>query len=178
MENNQKTAFAEQQRKIGKIMCILMGVSLSFFLSLIGLLSSGHFEIKAWILSFVLSTALSFLIGFCLPVRKTSLAVCTSLGLKERTLPFHCMDSLISDIFYTPLITLLMVALAFMGAKRGIAEAVSHGAPADSLPQIQFLPMFLHGLLISMIAGFVLIFVLQPLFLKILLRKNLKKSAD
>lgn len=169
MENNE---VAMQMRKTGRIMNILMGLSLSFFLSLIGLAFSGHFAVKAWIVSFLASFIVSLLIGFCLPVRKAGLAICRSCGLKERTLAFHCMDSLISDIFYTPLITLLMVALAFMGAKKGIEAAIANGAPADLLPQLSFMPMFLHSLLISMIAGYILIFILQPLFLKLLLRKS------
>ena len=159
-------------RKIGLIMNVLMGVALSFFLSLTGLLASGHFEVKAWIVSFLASTVLSLLIGFCIPVRKIALLVCGKCGLKERTLPFHCMDSFVSDLIYTPLITLVMVALAFMGAKRGIEAAIAGGAPAESLPQLHFLPMYLHSLLISMVVGYILIFVLQPVFLKILVGKK------
>ncbi len=159
-------------RKIGLIMNILMGVSLSFALSLCGLVFSGHFAIKAWLLSFALSTVLSLLIGFCLPVHKIGCTLCEKLGLKERTLPFHCVDSLISDLFYTPLITLLMVALSFFGAHRSIEQAIANGASAESLPQIQFLPMFLHSLLVSLVLGYLLIFILQPLYLKILLAKT------
>ena len=158
-------------RKIGLIMNILMGVSLSFALSLCGLLFSGHFETKAWLVSFALSTIVSLLIGFCIPVHKIGCALCEKMGLKERTMPFHCVDSLVSDIFYTPIITLLMVGYAFLGAKKGIEMALANGAPAASLPQLHFMPMFGHSLLISMIIGYVLIWILQPLYLKILLAK-------
>ncbi|MBP5284423.1 MAG: hypothetical protein J6Y93_07160, partial [Treponema sp.] len=146
-----------QMRRIGLVMNILMGVTLSCALSLTGLALSGHFEVKAWLISFGASTVLSLIIGICLPVRKASLAICSKCGLKERTFSFHCLDSLVSDIFYTPLITFLMVLLAYNGAKN---------------TELKFMPMFLHSLLVSMIAGYVLIFILQPLYLKILLPKN------
>ena len=69
----------------------------------------------------------------------------------------------------TPLITLLMVALAYHGAQSGINAAIAAGAPAESLPQLHFLPMFLHSLGLSLLVGYVLIFVLQPLFLRLLI---------
>ena len=161
-----------KMRKIGLAMNILMGVSLSFFLSLTGLLASGHFELKAWLVSFGASAILSLLIGFFVPVRKIALSVCGRCGLHERTLPFHCMDSLVSDLIYTPLITLLMVALAFFGAKRGIDAAIAEGVPAQSIQAPNFFPMFAHSLLISLVVGYILIFILQPLFLRLLLGKK------
>lgn len=166
-------------RKIGLIMNVLMGVSLSCVLSLVGLLSSGRFSLGAWLLSFGASTVLSLLIGFFLPVRKTAAALGAGAGLKERSLGFHFLDSLVSDVFYTPLITLLMVFLAYKGAQRGIAAAIASGAPADSVPALHFLPMFLHSLVISMVVGYVLIFILQPLYLKMLgVGKKHKEKAQ
>ena len=162
----------EKTQKIGLIMNVLMGLSLSFALSLLGLLSSGHFEKRAWLLSFVLSALLSLLIGFFVPVRKIAFFFKEKLDLSEKSLAFHCLDSLVSDFCYTPLITLLMVSLAYVGAKRQISEAILHGASETALDSLRFFPMFFHALLISMIAGYALIFVLQPLFLKILLPKQ------
>ena len=157
-------------KKIGILMNILMGVSLSCALSLTGFGLSGHFELVPWLISFALSTVLSLIIGFCLPVRKAEAACCKKCGLQERSLGALALSSLTSDLFYTPVITLLMVALAYSGAKKGIEAALANGAPAESLPQLQFLPMFLHSLVISLIVGYVLIFILQPLYLKILTR--------
>ncbi len=174
---NPQAAMAAARRKIGIKMNILMGVSLSFALSLLGFLSSGHFALVPWLISFALSTILSLLIGFCLPVRKTAEGICKKFSLKDRSLPSLAIDSLISDIFYTPLITLLMVFIAVNGAKKSIAQAVANRAAVESIPQIQFLPIFLHSLLISMIAGYILIFVLQPLFLKCL-TKNMPTAPN
>ena len=55
--------------------------------------------------------------------------------------------------------------------KKQFAAAIANGAPADSLPQITFLQIFLPSLAVTMIAGYFLILVLQPLFLKILIKK-------
>jgi hypothetical protein len=172
MENSFNKPDAAQIRKVGICMNFMMGISLSLFLSLIGMSSSGHFEVKGWILSFIASSVLSILIGFCLPVHKTGIAICKKMGLKERTLGFHLVESLVSDIFYTPLMSFSMVGLAYFGMKKQIAAAIANGAPADSLPQITFLQMFLPGLAVTMIAGYFLILGLQPVFLKILLRKQ------
>lgn len=177
MENMNQIEMAKKMRKVGFCMNFLMGISLSFFLSLIGMAASGHFEIKGWLLSFVASCILSILIGFCLPIHKVGTFLGNKIGLKERTLPFHLFESLVSDCFYTPLLSFSMVALAYLGMKRQLAAAIANGAPADSLPQITFLQMFLPSLILTMIAGYFLIFILQPLFLKILL-KNPAPSKD
>jgi len=163
---------AKQMRKVGFCMNFLMGISLSFFLSLIGMASSGHFEVKGWLVSFAASTILSILIGFCVPIHKIGTVLGIKIGLKERTLPFHLFSSLVSDCFYTPFMSFSMVALAYLGMKKQIAAAIANGAPADSLPQITFLQMFLPGLAVTMVAGYFLILGLQPVFLKILLRKQ------
>ena len=161
----------KNMRNIGVIMNILMGVSLSCALSLTGLLASGHFAVPAWLVSFGLSTVLSLVIGFCLPVRRAAMALCRTCKQQQGSLGALLIDSLVSDLFYTPLITLLMVALAYHGAQSGINAAIAAGASVESLPQLHFLPMFLHSLGLSLLVGYVLIFVLQPLFLRLLIGK-------
>ena len=146
-------------RKIGFCMNVLMGVSLSFALSLIGILFSGHFTLSGWLISFAASTVLSLLIGFIIPVRKISTALIKKAGVKERSFAAHRLDSFISDIIYTPFITFAMVFIAYK-------NAVSHGA------QFSFVPMYFHSLAISLLAGYVFIFILQPLYLKLLLKNK------
>ncbi len=162
---------AKQMRKVGFCMNFLMGISLSFFLSLIGMAASGHFEVNGWLMSFAASTILSILIGFCVPIHKIGTLLGIKIGLKERTLPFHLFSSLVSDCFYTPFMSFSMVALAYLGMKKHFAAAIANGVPADSFPQITFLQIFLPSLAVTMIAGYFLILVLQPLFLKILIKK-------
>ena len=136
---------------IGKHMNIAMGVALSFCLSLVGNLTSGHFTAGAFIASFLLSTAVSLIIGFCVPLRKITESACKHM--QPGTFKRRCAESLISDLAYTPVMTLLMILLAWFGAAR-------HGG---SMP---FVPALVKAEIISLIVGFVLIFIFQPLFLR------------
>ena len=150
-------ARAQMMKKIGRRMSILMGVSLSFCLSLLGNLTSGHFTLPGFLISFAVSTLISLIIGFLVPMKKVGDSLANALHLKPRSLPAHCAESFMSDLIYTPVITLAMVALAWK-------MATSHGA------QMPFLPMFLHSLVLSMIVGYVLIFILMPVFFKLTTR--------
>ena len=152
----EAAAKAVMMKKVGRRMGILMGVTLSFALSLLGNLTSGHFTLQGFLISFAASTLISLIIGFFLPMKKIGDSFCAALHLKPRSLPAHCAGSFLSDLIYTPVITLAMVALAWK-------MAVSHGM------QMPFLPVFLHSLGLSMIAGFVLIFIFMPLYLRLLM---------
>lgn len=152
-------------KKIGMQMSILMGITLSLSLSLAGNLMSGHFTVIGFLISFAVSTIISLAIGFIIPLRRFSQALCRKLKLKPHGLGELCIESLISDIAYTPLITLCMTALAYR-------SAVAHGA------SISYSGMFIVSLIISMILGYVLIFIFQPLYLKILFKVNGIKMND
>ena len=146
-------------KKIGMQMSILMGITLSFFLSLSGNLLSGHFTVIGFLISFAISTVISLVIGFTVPIRKISQQLCRKLNLKPHSLSELSIESLVSDVAYTPIITLCMVFLAYR-------TAVRHGA------SISFSGMYVPSLVISMILGYVLIFIFQPLYLKILFKAN------
>ena len=136
-----------------------MGVTLSFFLSLTGLLAAHKFTVVGWIISFVISTVISLIIGLLVPMKKVTDGVNNKLNLEPGKLGTRCMESLISDLIYTPIITLAMVSMAYK-------KATEHG---DKIP---FMGMFGKSLLISMVVGFVLIFIFMPLYMKLVLKKN------
>ncbi len=146
-------------KKIGRTISICMGITLSFFLSLSGTLLSGHFTPAGWLISFVVSTAISLVIG-CLVPMKLILDRVTA-GMKPGSLAAKCVESLISDVVYTPVITLAMVSLAH--------RIIAANAPAAHVPP--FLPMFLHSLGAEMVIGFVLIFIFMPLFMALVMKK-------
>ena len=146
-------------KKIGREMSILMGTTLSFCLSLVGQLASGHFAFSAFLVSFLVSLVVSLIIGFVVPMKPLSDALGKKLGLKPESFGTRCFDALISDLIYTPIITFLMVLMAYK-------QAVSHGA------QIVFVPMFLKSLLLSLFVGYVLILLLMPVFLKFVLKRH------
>ena len=147
----------KNMKKIGMLVSICMGVTMSFFLSLIGTAVSGHFSIPAWLISFLISTVVSLLIGFIIPMRKVTEGAGRALKLKPHSIAARCVESLISDMIYTPLMTFLMVFFAYK-------SAISHGAPAESL---NLGKMFLGSLWICLIAGFVLIFIFMPIYVKL-----------
>ncbi|MCR5033341.1 MAG: hypothetical protein K6A92_10840 [Lachnospiraceae bacterium] len=144
----------ENMKKIGRQMAIRMGILMSFSLSLIGTLTSGHFTIPGFLISFAVSTVVSIGIGFVIPVGKISMDLCRKWKLQPGTVGHRCAESMISNVIYTPLMTLIMVFLAYQGAMR------SSGGQA----QIVFLPMFLKSLLICFVAGFMIIFSCMPVF--------------
>lgn len=143
-------------QKIGRAMSAAMAITLSFALSLTGNLISGHFSAVGFLVCFLISTAVSLLIGMLVPMKPLTDRLCGSLP--QDSMKRRCIETLIADLLYTPVITLLMIALSCFNARR-------HGG---SLP---FLPAFLRALLISFVIGYVLIFVLTPLFLRLILKK-------
>ncbi len=142
-------------------MSIKMGISMSLCLSLIGTLTSGHFTIPGFLLSFVASSVLSLVIGFIVPMSKLSSTCLNALNLELGTIPARLVQTLISDIIYTPLMTLAMVGLAYYMAKK----------QSGGMMQVPFLSMFIPSLIICFIAGFVIIFIIEPIFLKQTLKK-------
>ena len=145
--------------KVERIMALLMGVSLSFILSLTGILSSGAFTIPSFVTSFLISVVISMFIAKIIPLQKITSSLSDKLKLQKGSLPCRLFETLISDLIYTPAMTFLMVYLAYR-------QATAHGA------KLQFFPMFLKSLCISFIAAFILIFVLTPIFMKIAFKRE------
>ena len=152
-------------KRIKLQMNILMGAAISLCLSAIGNLRAEHFTLKSFLICFVISFAVSMLIGFWIPVKPLADLLIRELGIPEHTLGAKCFSALTADLIYTPIITVIMVLTAYI-------QASVHGA------QIPLRPMLLSALVISMIAGFVLIFLLQPLFLKLVFKLNGEQQAD
>ena len=145
-------------------MSILMSVTLSFFLSLTGnLTAKDGFKPMAFIISFIISTVISLIIGFVIPMRKVEAGITKGLGLRERSIPANIVSAIVSDLIYTPVMTLAMVALA-----RKMAMKASDGHA--ELPP--FIVMFLSSLLLCLIVAFIIILIVSPLFLKLVLNIN------
>ena len=143
---------------VEKTMGRLMSVSLSFILSLVGLLSSGAFTVPAFLSSFLISLIVSTAITAILSPNKISSAISGKLSLKPGTLVYRVTDTLICDLLMSPLMTFLMVYLAYY-------QATAHGAV------IPFGPMLLRSEIISFIVAYIALFFLSPLFLKFALKK-------
>ena len=146
-------------KKMGIQMSLLMGVTLSFFLSLTGLISAKQFSIPALLINFAISFVISMIIGLLIPMKKVGDAAVAKAGFEPRSMKARLLETLISDSIYTPIITFCMVFMAYK-------QATSHGA------KIPFPPMLIKSEIISLIVGFVLIFIFQPMFLKLVMKKN------
>ena len=138
-----------------------MGITMSVILSFVGNLTSGHFTLRGFITSFILSAMISIIIGFVVPVGKVSGDVSHSMGLVRGTLPARLIESLVANTIYTPIMTFVMVYMAYATAMR------MSGGKAG----LHFGQMFLHSLIICFLIGYVLCFILQPIFLKSLCKK-------
>lgn len=146
-------------KKVGIIMSLLMGVTMSFCLSLTGILSSGaKFDLKQFLISFGASTVISILIGIIVPMRKIEDGAVKAMKLKERSIPASLVSAFISDLIYTPIITLAMIALV-----RKMVMYESHGHA--KLPP--FGEMFGESLIISFIVAFFIILIITPIYMKL-----------
>ncbi len=143
-------------KKIGLGMNILMGLTMSVFLSLIGNLMSPQFSFIAFLISFLISTVISIILGFLIPMKKVGDTVVKAARLHPGSIGARCLESFISDLIYTPIMTVSMVFFAYIMA-------------GGNMP---FIPTLLRSLLVSMIVGFVLILVFMPLYLKLLMKIN------
>ncbi len=136
-------------------MSLLMGVTMSFVLSLIGNLSSGMFTFTGFLKSFCISFLISLIISFFIPMKKIGDTLCEKVNARPGTFRARIITAAVSAIGYTPFMTFVMVYLAH-------ASATAHGA------KIPFLPMLLRSECISILAAFVLSFLITPLYAKLI----------
>lgn len=153
----------KQMKKAGMIISILMGLSMSFVLSLVGnLTAESGFVLPAWLISFVVSAIISLVIGFIIPMKKLNDSLCGKMNVKAESLPGNLITSFVSDLIYTPFITLVMIILAYSHIPEG------HKPP--------FAMMYLKALGLSFIVGYVVIAILQPLFVKLVIKNMTPKN--
>ena len=151
-------------KKVGIIMGLLMSVTLSLCLSLTGILSSGKFTVQGFIISFLVSFVISFLISVIVPMHKINASLGRSMRAEHGSLKLRLAESLVSNLIYTPFMTVVMVTLAWFSIKRQGGE------------QPPYIPMLLTSLLICFAVGYIIIFIVTPIFMKIAMR-SVKGSA-
>ncbi len=151
-----------EMRRAGQKMNLYMGVTLSFILSLVGMLASGHFTFPGWLLSFACSTVIALIIGVVAPMGKISRSITEHYHLDPQSVPAKLLTALVSDLIYTPLITLAMVYLAYR-------QASAQGVP------VRFWSMFLPSLLLSLVVAYFCIYFIEPVYLKKVMRDRNRK---
>ncbi|MBO4394855.1 MAG: hypothetical protein J5819_00730 [Eubacterium sp.] len=149
-------------KKVSRSMSMCMGVTLSLILSLtgnlIGMVQSGQFNTLGFLLGFVGSTVVSLIIGLVIPMGRIHQSIVKKHG---NDIIGRYIESLISDLIYTPILTFLMVLMSYFMMK-------SHVAPENQPP---FLGMFLPSLGICFVVGYILIFILMPVYMRLLMKK-------
>ncbi len=148
-------------KKIGISMGIYMSLIMSFFLALTGMGASGHFNIPGFIVSFLVSFMISLVISFLVPMGKVNKSLEMKHNLRPGALKTRGIEALVSNLIYTPILTLCMVTLAYFKAKN--ASGNGEGIP--------FIPAFLKSLGLCFIVGYILIFIFQDLIMKHLFKK-------
>lgn len=155
----------EQIKKAGRQISIYMGITMSFFLSLFENIISGHFSLILFFATFFLSTTLSFIIGFFVPMG--IIISKATANMKKGSIAEKLLSSLISDIIYTPVLTLAMIAL--------VRVMLPDGALTNLPP---FPIMFVGALIPAMILGYILIMIFMPIFQKMVFEKLNKGKTD
>ena len=94
-------------KKAGLLISVLMGLTMSFCLSLIGLLSAGQFTLPGFLKNFLISFAVSLLLGQLIPVRRISDSLLKKHQLKPGTIKARLVESLVTTVTYSPIMTLI-----------------------------------------------------------------------
>lgn len=147
-------------------MTVYMGITMSFVLSLVGTLAGGHFTIVSWLISFGISLVISLVIGCIVPIKKLGDAACAKCKVDPQSMKGNLLSALISDLIYTPVITVVMVSIMMNMVKKQIAAA---GRVAVGFPTLG--QALVPALIITLLVGFIVIALIQPVFIKMLVKK-------
>ena len=148
----------EDQKIIGRIIGGATGIMMSFFLSLYGTISSGHFTIVGFLVSFLFSSVVSIIIGIFVPMKKINDTAVTKANLTPGSIGARCLESFIGDCIFTPIMTTLMVFMAYKRAAKFSPEP------------IHFAPLLVRQLIACFIIGFVLLLIFSPLIQKVVIK--------
>ena len=151
----------KKMKKVGFHMNILMGFVISLCLSTTNTMAAEKPDMYTWLISFGTSALISFAVSFIIPMRKIEGGALHALKIKERTLPAKLISTFISDLIYTPFLTLAMVALVRMIVTKA-SNGHAHFPP--------FPIMFIKSFIFSFVVAYCIIYILQPLILRFVLK--------
>lgn len=166
MENRdmRRAPDPKAMKKVGLLMNIFMGVTMSICLSFVGnfmgFLQSGKFSVVGYLINVGISTVISLIIGFVVPMKKLGDGAVRAAKLKPHTIKARLLESLISDCIYTPALSLCMVAYEYFTMR-------AHAAPEALEHMPGFFQMFIGSFLACMVVGYILIFIFTPVYLKL-----------
>ena len=139
-------------KKVGNVVSFCICLTLSFILPLIGVVQSGSFKAGVYLLNLVISFTLSYSISLLVPLLKINMMLEKKLKLRTGCLKARLLETLVSDLIYTPLITTVMTSFAWYNIK-----TAGDGAPP-------FIPMLLTSVAISFTVAYIVIFFTAPIY--------------
>ncbi|MCR5277851.1 MAG: hypothetical protein K6E19_00240 [Lachnospiraceae bacterium] len=148
-------------RKVGIRMSILMGITLSLFLSVTNVVMSGHFSWSILLIDIAVAMVVSISLGLVIPMGKLNMSLDKSMGFKPGTIKARLVETFVSDLIYTPIVTVIMIIFNYILITSHVPEGVV----------IPMAPMMAKGFAVSFVVGYVLIFIFQPLFQKLVFKK-------
>lgn len=168
MNTQQPTDIEKQMRKTGLKIAFIMALLMSFALSLTGnLLAERPPEmplapiIMGFLACFIISFIVSFAIGIIVPIPKVNATLARKFHLQPHSPKAHLIESVASNLIYTPLITTVMVSFVYL-----VLMPAGHKPP--------FLPMFIHSQVVCFIVAQVLILICVPIVVKKVMPKGLQ----
>lgn len=160
MDDKNNHGISVKTRKINLSMNMLMGFTMSIILSFVGTVTSRHFSFGGWFMSFGISFLISLVIGFFIPIKPLGDKACGLLKTKPESFKGNLISAMVSNLIYTPLITVIMVVTMLNNAAKNAPE----GADIPTVGQV--LP---GSLLICFIVGYIVIVIAMPIFIKLVL---------
>lgn len=148
----------KDMKRVGFLVSVLTCLTLSICLPFVGVIQSGSFRVGMYLLNFTLSFAISFIISLVFPAIKVNMYLEKRFRLKIGSLKARLVETLVSDLIYTPVISIIMTTLAWYGMK----------SSGEQIPP--YIGMILVSLLISFAAAYVIIFITVPLYLKLAMK--------
>ena len=142
---------------VGMVTGVLIGILISIVLSVVGPIISGHPSVPSVLVSLLCSSIMSILIGLFVPIKKITDGACSRMKMSPDGLLGRIVFALLSDLFFTPIISFLMV---FMNYKR----ARMH----DS--NVALGRMYFGNLIVSYSVAFFLILIFTPLLVKLAIK--------
>ena len=136
------------------IMSLFVGVVLGFFLPLIGMLRSAHFSIQGFAMGFFMSFLVSVILGFVIPARRVNLSINRKFKLRYNSIGTLFINALVTDVLYVPIITAFVATLSYR-------KSIAMGA------MINYPEMLIKAIAVSLVIGYMLVFITFPYFLKL-----------
>jgi hypothetical protein len=136
----------------------MMGITLSLCLSFVGTFTSGSFTIGGFMVSFLESLVISLVIGYFVPMKRLEDKACEKAGITGKPLACRALGSLISDLIYTPIITIFMVTINFVKI------------PAAHRPPYVF--MLGKSMLISLVVAYLIVFLAAENYIKFIMKRS------